>query len=57
MSTKELLYVEDSLSHADFLTARFREAANQLGDPGLKSKVTQLCQKNQEIFSRFYSLV
>lgn len=57
MSNKELLYIEDSLSHAEFLTARCRDAASQLKDPSLKAEVEGLQKRYSEIFSKFYSLV
>ena len=57
MSSKELMYVEDSLNHAEFLATRFKEASNQLTDPQLKANVSRLAAKSGEIFSKFYGLV
>ncbi len=57
MTPKELMYVEDALSHAQFLTQQCREAASQLQDPSLQQQVQQLVDKNQQVFKQFYSLV
>ena len=38
MSTKELLYIEDALSHIQFLTTQCQTAVNQLQDPALKEQ-------------------
>ena len=57
MSTKELLYLEDALASAQFLTSQCRDAVNQLRDPALKNEVQQLVDKNRQIFGQFYSLV
>ena len=35
MSPKELLYIEDALSHTQFMMNQCRDAANQLTDPAL----------------------
>lgn len=57
MSTKELLYIEDALSHAQFLTTQCQDAVNQLQDPQLKNQAQQWVDKNRQIFGKFYSLV
>jgi predicted secreted protein len=57
MSTKELLYIEDALGHAQFLQSQCQDAVNQLQDPQLKSQAQQLVDKNKQIFDKFYSLV
>ena len=57
MSSKELLYVEDALGHAEFLTRQFQDAVNTLTDPQLKAQAQQLVDKNRQIFGQFYSLV
>lgn len=57
MSPKELLYIEDALGHARFLTAQCREAAAQLTDPVLREQALQLANSNQQLFDRFYNLV
>ena len=57
MSPKELLYIEDALSHTQFLMNQCREAANQLTDPALKQQAQQLVNGNQKLFTAFYNLV
>lgn len=57
MSPKELLYIEDTLGHAQFMQQKCRETVSALGDSELKNCVEQLAAKNAEIFSRFYRLV
>ena len=36
MTTKELLYVDDALAHAQLLATQFENAANQLQDASLR---------------------
>ena len=57
MSPKELLYIEDALSHTRFLTCQCREAASTLTDPVLRQRAQQLADSNQALFNRFYHLV
>ena len=57
MTPKEILYVEDALGHAQFLTQQTQNAANQLKDAVLRQQAQQLVTKNQKIFQQFYSLV
>lgn len=57
MSPKELLYIEDALGHEQFLQSKCQEAAQQLQDSELKSFVTQLGSKHQQLFGQFYQLV
>lgn len=57
MTPKEILYVEDALSHAQFLTQQAQSAVNSLQDNVLKQQAQQLVSKNQQIFQQFYSLV
>ena len=57
MTPKEILYVEDALGHAQFLTQQTQAAVQQLRDPALKQQVQQLVSKHQGIFRNFYSLV
>ena len=57
MSPKELLYIEDALGHAQYLTTQCQTAASQLQDPTLRSQVEQLANSNQALFNRFYNLV
>lgn len=57
MTSKEILYVEDALGHAQFLMQQSQNAANMLRDANLKQQAQQLVNKNQQIFQQFYSLV
>ena len=57
MTPKELLYVEDALSHAQLLAQQSQNAVNMLQDANLKQQAQQLVNKNQQIFQHFYSLV
>ncbi|MEG0371056.1 MAG: hypothetical protein RR645_02050 [Clostridium sp.] len=57
MSPKELLYTEDALGHEKFLNTKFQETAQNLQDPELKSFITQLSGKHQEVFSQFFQLL
>jgi len=57
MSPKELLYLEDALSHAQFLITRCESASRQLTDPALKSQAQALVNTNRKLFTQFYNLV
>ena len=57
MTPKEILYVEDALGHAQFLTQQTQNAANMLSDKTLKQQAQQLVDKNRQIFRQFYALV
>lgn len=57
MTTKETLYLDDALGHAQFLTQQCREAANMLQDAALKSRVQQLAEQHCQMYTRFYDLV
>ena len=57
MTPKEILYVEDALGHAQFLTQQTQNAVNTLSDAALKQQAQQLVNKNRQIFQQFYSLV
>ena len=57
MTPKEILYVEDALGHAQFLTQQSQQAAGALQDTVLKQQAQQLVEKNRQIFNQFYSLV
>ncbi len=57
MTTKELLYIEDALSHAKYFQSKCCETANQMQDPQLKSYVEEMGQTHQQIFQNFYSLL
>ncbi len=57
MTDKELMYVEDALSHAKFLQNQCMESSSKLMDTDLKSFVDELSTKHQQIFGSFYSLL
>lgn len=57
MTNKELLYIEDALGHAQFMTQQCQQAAQQLNTPALRQQVQRLIQENQKIFDSFYELV
>ena len=57
MTTKEPLYIEDALGHEKYFQSKCKETANQLQDPELKNYVTQMAQKHQQIFQKFYGLL
>lgn len=57
MTEKELLYIEDALSHARFLSTQCQDAVNTLKDQQLKAQAQQLVDTNRKIFGQFYSLV
>ena len=57
MTPKEILYVDDALGHAQFLTQQSQNAVGMLQDTVLKQKAQQLVDKNRQIYQQFYSLV
>jgi len=57
MTTKELLYVDDALSHSQLLATQFENAASQLQDASLRVQVQQMANRHREIYRQFYNLV
>ena len=57
MTSKEILYVEDALGHAQFLKSQCQDAVNSLRDTALKQQAQSWLNQNQQIFQAFYSLV
>ncbi|MBQ1236503.1 MAG: hypothetical protein IIX72_05990 [Oscillospiraceae bacterium] len=57
MTNKELLYIEDALGHAQFMTHQCQQAAQQLTIPELRQQAQRLIAENQKIFDSFYDLV
>ena len=57
MTTKELLYVDDALSHAMFLVTQCQDAANTLKDAGLKLQAQQMADRHRQVYRKFYDLV
>ena len=57
MTTKELLYVDDALAHAQFLTTQCQTAASQLQDASLRLQVQQMADRHRQMYQKFYNLV
>ena len=57
MTTKELLYVDDALSHAQLLATQFDNAAARLQDSALRTQVQQMAQRHRQVYRKFYELV
>ena len=57
MTDKELMYVEDALSHAKFLQNQCMESSGKLMDVELKNFVNELSAKHQQIFGSFFGLL
>lgn len=57
MTTKELLYVDDALSHAQFLVTQFQNAAGTLQDAALKLQVQQMADRHRQTYQKFYDLM
>ncbi|HIV21020.1 MAG TPA: hypothetical protein IAC81_03445 [Candidatus Scatomorpha stercorigallinarum] len=57
MTTKETLYLDDALAHAQFMAAQCREAANTLTDPELRRQAQQLAEGHSRVYTQFYNLI
>jgi len=57
MTTKELLYVDDALSHVQLLATQFQDAANQLNDPAMKKQAQQMADRHRQMYQAFYNLM
>ena len=57
MTTKEMLYLDDALSHAQFLSTQFQTAASQLQDASLRLQAQQMADRNRQVYRKFYNLV
>ena len=57
MSPKELLYIEDTLSHEKQIKDLCANAQNQLQDPELKNFVQDITAKLSTNFNRIYGLL
>lgn len=57
MTTKELLYVEDALSHVQYLMSQYQSAATQLSNPELRSEAQRMVDEQKKLFTSFYNLV
>ena len=57
MTSKEIIYLDDALSHAQFLATQFQDAANQLQDSNLKQQTLQMADRHRQVYRTFYDLV
>ncbi len=57
MTCKELLYVEDALSHECFMKSSSLMASSKLTDASLASYMKDLEAKHTELFDKFLSLL
>ena len=57
MSPKELLYMEDALSHEQMMQKKCADLSAKLQDQELKRFVMQLSNRHQQGFGQLYSLL
>ena len=57
MTSKELLYIDDALAHAQFLATQFQDAANTLQDASLKLQAQNMADHHRQVYQKFYKLV
>ena len=57
MTSKELLYVEDALSHEQFLKNCACKTSDQLQDQTLKDYLKELETKHETLFNQFLDLL
>jgi hypothetical protein len=57
MTNKELLYLDDALSHAQFLATQCQDAANTLQDAALKLQAQQMADRHRQVYQNFYNLM
>lgn len=57
MSEKELLYIDDALSHQKHLKTKCCDFSSQIQDPELKKFLKDLETRNQTIFSNLFQLL
>lgn len=57
MSPKELMYIEDALTHEQFLATQCQQAAQALQNQQLRQYAAQLAEKHQQLFRQLYQLV
>lgn len=57
MTSKELSYVEDALSHEYFMKTCAQQSSSKLQDPTLSAYMAELTQKHNEIFNKFFNLL
>ena len=57
MSPKELMYIQDALSHEQFMATQCQQAAQALQNPELRSYANQLANQHKQLFQKLYQLV
>lgn len=57
MTEKELLYVEDALSHEQFFQEKCKECEQMATDPQIKNFIQQVDEKHKQLYTQFYSLL
>ncbi len=57
MTSKDLLYVEDALSHEKFFKTQCQDAISKLEDNELRYCVSELMKKHEQIYKSFYGLL
>lgn len=57
MTQKELLYIEDALSHTQFFNKKVKEGLNSLKNENLKDLAYDLVEWSAELMDRIYELV
>ena len=57
MSPKELMYIQDALSHESFLKTQCQQAAQALQNPDLRTYVNQLANQHNQLFQKLYQLI
>lgn len=57
MTSKELLYLDDALSHAQFLATQCQDAAKNLQDPALRLQAQQMAERHCQVYQKFFNLM
>ena len=57
MSPKELLYIEDALSHEQQIKCFCTDSANKVQDPELRNLISSITSRHTECFNSFYGLL
>lgn len=57
MSPKELLYIDDALSHEEQMKKCCADFASQLQDPNLQNFVNKMAESHKENFCKLYNLL
>ncbi|MCD7839257.1 MAG: hypothetical protein LUG46_01370 [Erysipelotrichaceae bacterium] len=57
MSPKELLYIDDALSHEEYFISQCSDVESKLQDTSLKQLVGSLKSKHQNLYDQFLNLI